>query len=340
MGVTIHYTFITRDPATVIRACRTVAEEAGRAGYRCEEVSSEGRALYMRSIIPLHDIGGFKEVKEVLDYLRERFGGFRALDEPLDGLPEDPPFAFIVLSYPDEDSFMYATPWLSLPTYRSYDRAEGAPTSVEGIMVYPPQVDDRYTAESLDILFYKIGRWYICSGFCKTQPFTADELEPNIAYHKWICDVLRKIIDVSVLWYHAYVHDEGNYYETLNELKLREAFTSSSVAIYMLANALDKALEEEDANYTVSVGGDKVDVRRLRKRAEELKGEEAGASEPSESEEQEGPEESSEHEEEGYREAEEEEYSGFEEDLVYDDLGYGRQTTLDEFLSGRCEDGK
>jgi hypothetical protein len=272
MGVTIHYTFITRDPATVIRACRTVVEEAGRAGYRCEEVSSEGRVLYMRNIMPLHDVGDFKEV---LDYLRERFGGFRALDEPLDKLPEDPPFAFVVLGYPDQDSFMYAIPWLSLPTYGSYarDRIEGVPTSVEGVIVYPPKIDDKYTAESLDILFYKVGRWYICNGFCKTQPFTMDEVEPNIRYHKWICGALQRIVDSSLLWWHTYVHDEAGYYQSFDESKLREAFAATSRMIYMLAAALDETLEKADANYTISVGGDKIDIRKLRKKGEELRGE-------------------------------------------------------------------
>jgi hypothetical protein len=302
MGVTVHYTLITRDPATVIRACRTVAEEAKRGGYEYEEISTEGRVLYMRNIMPLRDTRDFKEV---LDYLEEKYGGFRALDEPLDKLPEDPPFAFVVLGYPDQDSFMYAIPWLSLPTYGSYarDRIEGAPTSVEGVIVYPPKIDDKYTAESLDILFYKVGRWYICNGFCKTQPFTMDEVEPNIRYHKWICGVLRKVIDSSPLWWHTYVSDEGDYYETLDESKLREAFTSMSIAVYMFATALDKMLEKADARFSVSVGG-KVDVRGLRRGCEELRGEaEAG-----------------EHEE--GAETEEEEY------------GYGRQTTLDEFSEG------
>jgi hypothetical protein len=38
MGVTIHYTLITRDPATVLQALMTVAEEAKRGGYEYEEI--------------------------------------------------------------------------------------------------------------------------------------------------------------------------------------------------------------------------------------------------------------------------------------------------------------
>jgi hypothetical protein len=271
MGVTIHYTLITRDPATVLQALMTVAEEAKRGGYEYEEISTEGRVLYMRNIMPLRDTRDFKEV---LDYLEEKYGGFRALDEPLDEFPEDPPFAFVVLGYPDQDSFMYAIPWLLLPTYGGYarDRIEGVPTSVEGVIVYPP-IDDEYTAESLDILFYKVGRWYICNGFCKTQPFKANELEPNVAYHKWVCGILRKVIEISMFWYHTYVHDEAGYYETLDESKLREAFAATGRMIYMLAAALDEALEKADARFSVSVGGDKIDIRKLRKKGEELRGE-------------------------------------------------------------------
>ena len=267
MGITIHWTFITRDPATVIRACWAVAEEAEKTGYRCEEFSSEGRALYMRSIIPLHD---FKDFKGVLDYLRERYGGFRALDQPLKELPDEPPFAFVVLGYPDEDSFMYAIPWLSLPSYGCYNRTEGIPTEVHGVVVDPPQVDDRYTAESFNLLFYKVGRWFLCSGFCKTQPFTVDEVEHNIRYHKWICSVLRRVAGLSMFWYHRYVHDEGRYYETMDLSILEKSFEVSSTYIWAHGSILQDVADKLGSGLSVDVAG-VYSVKKMKRRLRETR---------------------------------------------------------------------
>jgi hypothetical protein len=308
MGVTIHYTLITCDPATVCNACRITVEEAVKAGYGYEMVRDQRYVFYVKSMLPLRDR---RDLKGVLEWLEDAFGGFRAADArfdmPVDDVPREPPFAVVLLSYPDEGSFTYMTPLLI--QHKGGEGPGDIQTEVQGVIVHPPQAGDKYTAESFDLLFYKIGRWYICRGPVKTQPFTMDEVEPNIRYHKWICGVLRKVVDSSPLWWHTYVSDEGDYYETLDESKLREAFTATNILLYMLA-ALDEALEKADANYTISVGGDKIDIRKLRKKASEH--EERGA-------------EAGEHEE--GAEAEEEEY------------GYSRQTTLDEFLSGRGEDG-
>ena len=293
MGVTIHYTLITCDPATVCNACRITVEEAVRAGYGYEVVRDQRYVFYVKSMLPLRDR---RDLKGVLEWLEGAFGGFRAADArfdmPVDDAPREPPFAVVLLSYPDEGSFTYMTPLLI--QHKSEERLGDIQAEVQGVIVHPPQAGDKYTAESFDLLFYKIGRWYICRGSVKTQPFTMDEVEPNIQYHKWICGVLRKVIDASPLWWHTYVSDEGDYYETLDESRLREAFTATNILLYMLAAALDEALEKADARFSVSVGG-KVDVRELRKKA-------------------------SEHEE--GAEAEEEEY------------GYSRQTNLDEFSEG------
>ena len=115
-----------------------------------------------------------------------------------------------------------------------------------------------------------------CDPATVSQPFTMDEVKPNIRYHKWICGTLQKIVHSSLLWWHTYVSDEGDYYETFDESKLREAFAATGRMIYMFAAALDEALEKADARFSISVGG-KVDVRELRKKGEELRGEaEAG----------------------------------------------------------------
>jgi len=101
MGVTIHYTLITHDPATVIRACRIVAEEAAKAGYRCEAVRDQHYVFYVKNMLPLRDR---EDLKGVLEWLEDAFGGFRAADArfdmPVDVPPREPPFAIVLLSYP------------------------------------------------------------------------------------------------------------------------------------------------------------------------------------------------------------------------------------------------
>jgi len=112
MGVTIHYTLITRDPATVINACKVLIEEAARAGYRYEMVRDQHYVFYVKNVLPLRDR---RDLKGVLEWLEDAFGGFRAADARFDmpvDVPKEPPFAVVLLSYPDEDSFTYMTPLL------------------------------------------------------------------------------------------------------------------------------------------------------------------------------------------------------------------------------------
>jgi hypothetical protein len=286
LGITIHYTFITWDPLTVANTIRITIEEAEKAGYGYERIAEDTWAFYAKTIIPIHDIRDFKST---LEYLTERYGGFRASDRPIDEFPENPPFPYVVLvGYPEDDSYMYATPWVSWPR-RDYEY--GVPTRIEGVAVHPPMVNGKPTAESFAILFYKIGRYYICNGFCKTQPFVMEEVEPNIRYHMWICSVLKRIADSSILWYHVYVHDEAGYYEAMDESMLRECFAGSSRFIWAFGSAIQDIVDKIDSNLSVEVAGTH-SVREMKRKLKETYVEDA--------------EEPEEH-------------------------GYERQTTLDEF---------
>jgi hypothetical protein len=291
LGITIHYTFITWDPLTVANTVRIVAEEAEKAGYVYKKIAEDTWAFYARTIIPIHGVEGFKGT---LEYLAEKYGGFRASDRPIDEFPENPPFPYVVLGYPRDGSYMYATPLVSWPR-RDYEY--GVPTRIEGVIVDPPMVGDKPTAEGFAILFYKIGRYYICDDACKTQPFTYEEVEPNMRYHMWICNVLRRVADSSILWYHVYINDEAGYYETMDESKIQESFATSSRLIWAFGSMLQDVADRVDSSLSVEVAGAH-NVKEMKRKLKETYVEDA--------------EELEEH-------------------------GYERQTTLDEFGGGEDE---
>jgi hypothetical protein len=262
LGITIHYTFITWDPLTVANTVRMVAEEAEKAGYGYEKIAEDTWAFYAKTMVPIHDV---KDFKGTLEYLAEKYGGFRASDRPIDEFPENPPFPYVVLGYPRDGSYMYAIPWVSWPRI---DYEYVVPTRIEGVMVDPPMVGGKPTAESFEVLFYKIGRYYICNGFCKTQPFTYEEVEPNMRYHMWICSVLRRIADSSILWYHVYINDEAGYYETMDESMLRECFAASSRFIWAFGSAIQDVVDKIDSNLSVEVAGTH-SVREMKRKLKE-----------------------------------------------------------------------
>jgi hypothetical protein len=261
LGITIHYTFITWDPLTVANTIRITIEEAEKAGYGYERIAEDTWAFYAKTIIPIQDV---KDFKSTLEYLAERYGGFRAVDRPIDEFPENPPFPYVVLDYPRDGSYMYAIPWVSWPQGYKY----GVPTRIEGVIVDPPMVGDKPTAEGFAILFYKIGRYYICNGFCKTQPFTYEEVQPNIRYHIWICDVLRSIADSNMFWYHMYINDEANYFETMDISKIQENFAASSRLIWAFGSMLQDVADKIDSSLSVEVAGTH-SIKDMKKRLEE-----------------------------------------------------------------------
>ena len=265
MGITIHYTFITWDPLTVANTVKIVTEEAGKAGYGYERIAEDTWVLYTKTIVPVHDI---KDFKSTLEYLVERYGGFRAVDRPIDEFPENPPFPYVVLGYPEDDSYMYAIPWVSWPPG---DYGYSVPTRIEGVIVDPPMIGSKPAAESFAVLFYKVRKYYVCNGFCKTQPFMVEEVEPNIRYHMWICNVLRRIADSNIMWYHAYVHDEAGYYETMNVSTIQESFAASSRFIWAFGSMLQDIVDRVDSSLSVEVAGTH-NIKDMKKRLREAYG--------------------------------------------------------------------
>lgn len=246
MGITIHYTLITEDCQTVLMAVNAVRESARKMGYDVREVCEEVHISFSKSALPRQ----WRDSEKTREYLEDVWRGYR--EGALEEVPEEPPFAWIAVDYPEPGWYTYATPWIL--------GKAGKPSRLEGVMA---AVD---TAEPFTVAFYKLGRYYICDDFTKTQAFTVDEVGPNTEYHKWICHTL-KLLERSGRWWSFRVLDEAEYYDTLDESKIVEGFEAVSKMLYTLTAAMDKLAEEH--GFSVSVGGGKVDVRRLRKKYEE-----------------------------------------------------------------------
>ena len=249
MGITIHYTLITDHYPTVLMSIKLTKETGLSQGYRVEDIEEGGYVEYSKFSLGLEWI----EPEETKRYLEERWGGF--IETPLQEVPDDPPWPWITVNYPFEGWYTYAIPWTL--------SKRGKPTKFEGVIV------DCGTAEPFSMVFYKLGRYYVCDGFTKTQAFTVDEVGPNTQFHKWICHVLKKL-ERDGRWWNFYVNDEAEYYETLDESKIVDSFQVCNILIYSLAEQVDKIFEEQGVDVGLSIGGRDVDIRKMRKKAEEI----------------------------------------------------------------------
>ena len=245
MGVTIHYRMIADDPRTVIAALKIVREEAEKAGYRYAEFKDEG--IVFMDVSPV--IGSRESAAE---WLKEAWGGYA--EEKFDEVPEKPPFTWL-----EEDR--YGTPFFMWKEIADRSGFKGKPVEGEGIVVYCD------TAESFNPFFWKLGSYYICTGFTKTQPFTAEEVEPNTRWHKWICGVLKKLEKLP--WWNFYVHDEAGYYETMDEKRMAESFEAVAKLIWGVSSAIQEAIDEAGLPLRGVVAG-KHDVKKLRDKLKDV----------------------------------------------------------------------
>jgi len=248
MGITIHYTLITEDYETVLMAIKTAREYALKNQYKVEEINKEVYVSYSQIASPLK----WGDPENTKRYLEAKWGGYR--EEILLQLPEEPPWPWIVVDYPEKGWYTYATPWWM-------NSKNGEESRLEGVII---SID---TAEPFTMAFYNIGGYYVCDDFTKTQAFTADEVTPNTLFHKWICSLL-KYLEKNGRWWNFYVHDEAEYYETMDESKITQSFEAVNRLIYGLASALDEVAEK--TGMRVDVGGGKVDIRESRKKIAEI----------------------------------------------------------------------
>jgi len=239
MGVTIHYRMIADDPRTVIAALKIVKEEAARAGYRYQEFRDEGIAFM--EVMPI-----FEGHEAAAKWLKEAWGGYA--EKRFDDVPEEPPFTWI-------EGDRYGVPFFMWKEIAERNGVKGKPIEGHGVIVYCD------TAESFNAFFWKLGSYYICSEFTKTQPFTADEVEAKTRWHKWICAVLKRLERLP--WWNFYVCDEAGYYETMDEQKMVEAFEISSKLIWAVSSAIQEAIDEAGLPFRGAVAG-KYDVKKLK----------------------------------------------------------------------------
>jgi len=245
MGITIHYTLITEDYETVLFSINTAREYAKKNGYKVKEESTDVYISYSMFIVPME----YEKPEDRKRYLETRWKGYR--EEVLFEIPEEPPWPWIVENYPETGSLTCAIPWWSYSEIGEKPRK----SKLEGVYIY---ID---TAEPFEMTFYKIGRYYICDGFTKTQAFTVDEVEPNTLFHKWICNLLR-YLEKNGRWWHFYVLDEAGYYDTMDESRIAQSFEYLGLMIYGLASRLAEEFDGE-----VEVGG----RVKIREKVEKLK---------------------------------------------------------------------
>ena len=237
MGVTIHYRMIADDPRTVIAALKIVKEEAARAGYRYAEFREEGIAFM--EVMPI-----FESREAAAKWLKEAWGGYA--EKRFDEVPEEPPFTWI-------EGDRYGVPFFMWKEIAERNGVKGKPVEGHGVIVYCD------TAESFNAFFWKLGSYYICSEFTKTQPFTADEVESNTRWHKWICAVLKRLEKLP--WWNFHVCDEAGYYESMDEEKMVETFETSSRLIWSVSSAIQEAIDEMGLPFRGAIAG-KYDVKK------------------------------------------------------------------------------
>ena len=248
MGITIHYTLITDDLETVMASIKITKELAMKNGYDVEEVDRDVGVCYS----PFSMRMDWRNPEGTKEYLKECWKGYR--EEVLEVVPDEPPWPWIAIDYPEKGWYTYATPWIL------YDN-KSRPSRLQGVVV---TID---TAEPFYMCYYTIGKYYICNNFTKTQAFVTNEVEPNTLYHKWICHLL-KYLERNGRWWNFYVADESEYYYTLDESKITESFQKVNSILYTLASIIDEVAEKLGGE--VSIGGGNVDIRKMRKNIEEV----------------------------------------------------------------------
>jgi len=147
-------------------------------------------------------------------------------------------------------------------------RMRGAPGFPREGRIYGDDAQGRCMSTSddisrtpLKIFFWKLGNYYVCSNSVKTQPFTIEEVQPNLRYHKWICMVLKRLEKLP--WWKFYVGDDSGYYDTMDEQKLRESFEATSKIIWAVSSAIQEAIDKARLPWRGMIGG-RYDIKEMR----------------------------------------------------------------------------
>jgi len=239
MGITIHYSGLTKNLNTINILADILTNRAREEGYQAEVVNSKGYIAL--SIICFGDHLHYEELRE---WFSEKY--LRALEIPMEKWPEIvKPVGFI-----DKKRNCYgAWDWIwSNPERYRYKY----PSRIKGVVVSNP------TSESFNFLWYRVGNYWLMSEFTKTQPFSLKEVKPNIKFHKFICDFLRIVKESSGLL-KFYVFDEGGYWDSQDLSTLVSNFDANYELIAKIAGMLTEM--GKDYGFSVKtgkkLGGDK-----------------------------------------------------------------------------------
>ncbi|MEM3406862.1 MAG: hypothetical protein QXY18_00210 [Nitrososphaerota archaeon] len=255
MGITIHYTFITKNPMKVNEAINLAKKYLEKYGYKVEDFEVEGILQYAWFGFTLEDD---KDLEETFNWLKKKYGkepmifkGIKNLRELQDNLifNVSQPIGAMILG---DDFYYYGILWFYedwLLKRNKWDNMKGYRTKRQGIII------NTGTTETFALTFYKFHDYYICDEFCKTQPFEENEYLPNIKHHINFVntiEIIEKYMD------DVYVEDEGDYYETHDVQKLSEAFGANAEIIWRVAGAL------ANNDYNLTIGG-KIDGKKFKK---------------------------------------------------------------------------
>jgi hypothetical protein len=255
MGITIHYTFISKNPLKINKAIELARKYAEKMGYQPENFEEEGEVEFSWFGLPTH----VRDFNETIKWLKEKYGkepiktkgriSINEINEPVGVI------YFCKDHYGDEyiDFYYYATIWFY---YKELIKKHGwningYPAIKRGFII------NTKTTESFIIAFYKFHNYYICDEFTKTQPFTYEEYLPNIKHHIVFCNILEII---KPFMDHSYISDDGEYYQTHNPKKLAENFGANAQIIWSFAGAL-----ADISNLSFTIGG-KIDGKEFKKK--------------------------------------------------------------------------
>jgi hypothetical protein len=264
MGITIHYLLISKSKKQVEKALNIAKFLAKKLGYEYIEYEEEGYVDFSWFGSPVSAYNSYKNPKmewrkvnrRSLKYLKELYGveplkvdnkiSTNELDKPRGVYYYTKDFAYsfdlnaknIKLVYVDH--FVYARLDFNRKDY--YETPPNAYPSIQkGIKI------NTETTETFDIGFFEFKKYYICDNFCKTQPFTNEEVIPNIKHHINFCSILETI---EPLMDYVRIYDEGEYYKTHDINKLIMNFGLLKDTIWNLALNLTEKL-----NITGTIGG-------------------------------------------------------------------------------------
>jgi hypothetical protein len=247
MGITIHWTFISKSPLKVSKAIELAKKYAEKQGYKVENFEEEGELEFSWIGLPTH----VRDFNETIKWLTEKYGkppievknriSINEINEPIGVI------YFCKNYYGDEyvDFYYYATIWFY---YKELIKKHGwningYPTIKRGFII------NTKTTESFIIAFYKFHNYYICDEFTKTQPFTYEEYLPNIKHHIVFCNILEIIKEYMD---HSYISDEGEYYQTHDPKKLAENFGANARMIWQMVSELTEISNE---SFGFTIGG-------------------------------------------------------------------------------------